>query len=454
MLLCLRSLIYCIVVTGVCALEHNIYIINSNYLTRSEDLIQTKDLDLDNFLQEADPDHTEKVSIQLYYETLCPDCIQFVIRKFTPVVQSLSPYLNIQIYPYGKAKTFGRNGRYEFKCQHGPEECYGNKLHACAIDFLQNMTQAVFFNACMLEPRNGKHGSNDKAAEACGTEQNVDATPIKLCAKGDKGSRLLKYYGDESKKANFNYVPYTLINGNIKDGDNFLNDVCAAFKNAPPPCRKLIKEEHSYKVVTCRSDQLSQHSETVYLVIYYESLCGDSRDFFTKQLTAAYELLEPFLDVRLIPYGKATTRIVDSNEYYTFNCHHGPSECYGNKLHACALDIYTFQNSANKFNACLMDTAHKARGSDDTAVNICGAALALDVKGIMECAKNKTGIFLLNYYGQRTKMTKFKKEGRAEFVSTGHVLYSDRGEEPDGSGDKRDTGRSFIINHGSYCGCL
>lgn len=58
--------------------------------------------------------------------------------------------------------------------------------------------------------------------------------------------------------------------------------------------------------------------ETVYVVVYYESLCEDSRDFFTTQLTAAYELLEPYLDVRLIPYGKATTKVVDSVSLTSF----------------------------------------------------------------------------------------------------------------------------------------
>lgn len=25
----------------------------------------------------------------------------------------------------------------EFQCQHGPNECYGNKVHACAIEHIQ-----------------------------------------------------------------------------------------------------------------------------------------------------------------------------------------------------------------------------------------------------------------------------------------------------------------------------
>ncbi|XP_013177198.1 PREDICTED: gamma-interferon-inducible lysosomal thiol reductase-like [Papilio xuthus] len=156
-----------------------------------------------------------------------------------------------------------------------------------------------------------------------------------------------------------------------------------------------------------RSSLTSQPLETVYVVVYYESLCEDSRDFFTTQLTAAYELLEPYLDVRLIPYGKATTKVVDSPEYYTFRCHHGPLECHGNKLHACALNIFPSEKNALVFNSCLMDYDHTGQGSDDIAADKCGRALALNVKSIKQCASNDTGTFLHNYYGQRTRMTKF-----------------------------------------------
>lgn len=42
------------------------------------------------------------------------------------------------------------NGQYTFQCQHGEEECYANKVHACSIDAIDNMTTSVKFTDCMI----------------------------------------------------------------------------------------------------------------------------------------------------------------------------------------------------------------------------------------------------------------------------------------------------------------
>lgn len=66
-----------------------------------------------------------------------------------------------------------------------------------------------------------------------------DSEAIKTCARSNRGTELLLYYGEQSKIANFNYVPYVLINGKVYNTDgnkDFKDAVCAAFDNPPPPC--------------------------------------------------------------------------------------------------------------------------------------------------------------------------------------------------------------------------
>lgn len=65
----------------------------------------------------------------------------------------------------------------------------------------------------------------------------VNSGAIKQCARSNKGSQLLKYYGDESKKAGFRTVPTVLVNGMPASRENFKADVCKAFRNPPPQCR-------------------------------------------------------------------------------------------------------------------------------------------------------------------------------------------------------------------------
>ena len=67
----------------------------------------------------------------LYYETLCPDCRQFMTTELYKAYQSVLDIMGITIVPYGNAdETYdSTNQTYLFVCQHGPEECLGNLIH-------------------------------------------------------------------------------------------------------------------------------------------------------------------------------------------------------------------------------------------------------------------------------------------------------------------------------------
>ena len=94
----------------------------------------------------------EKVSIQVYYETLCPDSIAFITQQLFPTYIKLGKYLNVEFKPYGFAtSTPDDNGGFTFSCQHGPNECNGNLYAACLIDRLQgqNAMQVAVINCIM-----------------------------------------------------------------------------------------------------------------------------------------------------------------------------------------------------------------------------------------------------------------------------------------------------------------
>lgn len=50
----------------------------------------------------------------------------------------------------------------------------------------------------------------------------------------------------------------------------------------------------------------------ILVTLYYESLCPDCHEFFTKQLKPSYDLFKEFVDIHFIPFGNAHVRFVCS----------------------------------------------------------------------------------------------------------------------------------------------
>ena len=48
----------------------------------------------------------EKVNITVYYESLCPDSIEFITAQLYPTYQSFEKYLNVEFIPFGNAEVY------------------------------------------------------------------------------------------------------------------------------------------------------------------------------------------------------------------------------------------------------------------------------------------------------------------------------------------------------------
>merc|ERR1711915_683076 len=62
-----------------------------------------------------------------------------------------SPYFNVTPVAWGNAE-FKPNGKFgfNFTCQHGPQECEGNKMFACANHYINDLHQYVNFTTCAM----------------------------------------------------------------------------------------------------------------------------------------------------------------------------------------------------------------------------------------------------------------------------------------------------------------
>ena len=79
------------------------------------------------------------VLVELYYESLCPGCRNFISTMLFPAFDKLrdTGIVEFGLYPYGNAQQAqNRDGSWNFTCQHGGQECLGNLLEVCLINHL------------------------------------------------------------------------------------------------------------------------------------------------------------------------------------------------------------------------------------------------------------------------------------------------------------------------------
>jgi hypothetical protein len=72
-----------------------------------------------------------KLKVGVYYETLCPDSRKFIIDQFASAFPKVINLIEVKFVPFGFGnKTVNQtDGSISFECQHGEQECWGNKLH-------------------------------------------------------------------------------------------------------------------------------------------------------------------------------------------------------------------------------------------------------------------------------------------------------------------------------------
>lgn len=183
------------------------------------------------------------VKVSVYYETLCPDSISFIRYQLFPTFQAIPEILNIELVPFGKASfKVQDDGNVTFRCQHGPLECSGNMMQACAIDSLgHNQSSTVPFVNCLKKQRRP-----DLAGPKCAEQLGIDYEPIRTCTETTKGQQLLMELGKKTLglRPKLNFVPWININDEhseeIQDGAlaDLIRLVCMRYEgeDAPDKC--------------------------------------------------------------------------------------------------------------------------------------------------------------------------------------------------------------------------
>ncbi|RNA26222.1 Gamma-interferon-inducible lysosomal thiol reductase [Brachionus plicatilis] len=151
--------------------------------------------------------------IDVFYETRCPDSADF-LRQIGNLKSKIFKNVYITLVSFGKASyTWDDDSKkWNFHCQHGPQECYGNTIHNCLIDQKPKFEDHFPFLACTME---NLMESFETAALYCAKKHSIDYEGLKKCANDVKGNRLLHEAGEKTNKLDpkLNYIPWINVNG-------------------------------------------------------------------------------------------------------------------------------------------------------------------------------------------------------------------------------------------------
>ncbi|XP_074599995.1 gamma-interferon-inducible lysosomal thiol reductase-like [Brevipalpus obovatus] len=172
-----------------------------------------------------------KLKLGVFYETLCPDSKNFIVKQLWPAYNSFGSHFDIDLVPFGNANYTSSNGKLNFTCEHGPPECAANMMQACAKDVMPNFDEFFKLVHCMEkdpEPHETSYQMKRKVTEPghkenflsqyscqCGQSKNISLTEVNRCLGDGRGDQQLKKMGDLTKALNpkATSIPWLTLNG-------------------------------------------------------------------------------------------------------------------------------------------------------------------------------------------------------------------------------------------------
>lgn len=127
-------------------------------------------------------------------------------------------------------------------CQHGHDECVGNRLEACAQALYPEPAVWWPFVACF----EGKYHGDISFAESCAKSTGLSYAKLETCVNGDQGASLDKANAMTTTTQAHPGTPFVLVNGKQLDNvDELLKTICNEITGPKPASCGALYEQHN-----------------------------------------------------------------------------------------------------------------------------------------------------------------------------------------------------------------
>ncbi|KAL6503275.1 hypothetical protein OROHE_023904 [Orobanche hederae] len=183
--------------------------------------------DHDDDSRKISPENS-RVTLSVYYESLCPYCANFIVNHLVKIFQTdLINIVDLRLVPWGNTRIQA-NGTWI--CQHGADECLLDVTEACAINAWPSVETHFKFIYCVEQ----LHLMNTHSEwRSCFGSTHLDSNPLDNCYNNGLGYQLEKEYAVETGNLNprHRFVPWVVVN-NLplqEDFQNFISYICEAY---------------------------------------------------------------------------------------------------------------------------------------------------------------------------------------------------------------------------------
>jgi interferon gamma-inducible protein 30 len=116
------------------------------------------------FASASSLDITARVKVYFYMESLCPFCGIFATGTLKNMMNEIGEIVELSMIPSGNMRPDAEG---TLQCQHGPEECAGNRVEACAMHLHPDQDVWFPFVLCFEENFPGNREFAARTAEKC-----------------------------------------------------------------------------------------------------------------------------------------------------------------------------------------------------------------------------------------------------------------------------------------------